>query len=224
MPGMNRRARLQEQGDAPQAGPSTLISGTARGIALRRRRNSRVPAATARSTIIYPAHLFCIFDDMEYSKEAYDARIAALFERHQSVQSVGFTREAYKPGLEAMLQLDAALGRPSEKFRSVHVAGTNGKGSVAAFVSSILQAASFASEKFDVIIARILFSNAALTLLIGGIDFGLIISSTSHSRRHSPFDNSSHLPRIDHLILIHILSHMRKSRRRTRTPVLYPSV
>lgn len=78
---------------------------------------------------------------MEYSKEAYDARIAALFERHQSVQSVGFTREAYKPGLEAMLQLDAALGRPSEKFRSVHVAGTNGKGTVCSMLAAQLAAA-----------------------------------------------------------------------------------
>ena len=78
---------------------------------------------------------------MEYSKEAYDARIAALFERHQSVQSVGFTGEAYKPGLEAMLQLDAALGRPSEKFRSVHVAGTNGKGTVCSMLAAQLTAA-----------------------------------------------------------------------------------
>ena len=78
---------------------------------------------------------------MEYSKEAYDARIAALFERHQSVQSVGFTGDAYKPGLEAMLQLDAALGRPSEKFRSVHVAGTNGKGTVCSMLAAQLTAA-----------------------------------------------------------------------------------
>ena len=78
---------------------------------------------------------------MEYSNEAYDARIAALFERHQSVQSVGFTGEAYKPGLEAMLQLDAALGRPSEKFRSVHVAGTNGKGTVCSMLAAQLTAA-----------------------------------------------------------------------------------
>ena len=78
---------------------------------------------------------------MEYSKEAYDARIAALFERHQSVQSVGFTGDAYKPGLEAMLQLDAAFGRPSEKFRSVHVAGTNGKGTVCSMLAAQLTAA-----------------------------------------------------------------------------------
>lgn len=40
-----------------------------------------------------------------------------------------------------------ALGHPEQGMHFVHIAGTNGKGSVAAFVSSILQAASFASEK-----------------------------------------------------------------------------
>jgi len=77
---------------------------------------------------------------MEFTKEAYDARIAGLFERHQSVQSVGFTGDAYKPGLEAMLQLDEALGRPSSKFRSIHVAGTNGKGTVCSMLAAQLAA------------------------------------------------------------------------------------
>ena len=40
-----------------------------------------------------------------------------------------------------------ALGHPEQGMHFIHIAGTNGKGSVAAFVSSILQAASFASEK-----------------------------------------------------------------------------
>lgn len=40
-----------------------------------------------------------------------------------------------------------ALGHPELDMHFIHIAGTNGKGSVAAFVSSILQAASFASEK-----------------------------------------------------------------------------
>ncbi|MCR4694694.1 MAG: bifunctional folylpolyglutamate synthase/dihydrofolate synthase [Pseudobutyrivibrio sp.] len=43
------------------------------------------------------------------------------------------------------------LGHPEMGFDIIHIAGTNGKGSVAAFVSSILQAASFASkEKYKV--------------------------------------------------------------------------
>ena len=36
---------------------------------------------------------------------------------------------AYKPGIETMEAFDARLGHPHRKFRSVHIAGTNGKGS-----------------------------------------------------------------------------------------------
>lgn len=39
------------------------------------------------------------------------------------------------------------LGHPESGMHIIHIAGTNGKGSVAAFVSSILQAASFASNE-----------------------------------------------------------------------------
>jgi len=37
---------------------------------------------------------------------------------------------AYKPGLDRMRSFDALLGHPSGQFKSIHVAGTNGKGSV----------------------------------------------------------------------------------------------
>lgn len=46
---------------------------------------------------------------------------------------------AIKPGLDAMRALLAALGNPHEQFPSIHIAGTNGKGSVAAILSSLLQ-------------------------------------------------------------------------------------
>lgn len=45
------------------------------------------------------------------------------------------------PGLERMKRLLAALGDPQEKLRCLHVAGTNGKGSVSAFAESVLRAA-----------------------------------------------------------------------------------
>ena len=48
---------------------------------------------------------------------------------------------AYKPGLERMRALLAALGDPHEAFPSVHVAGTNGKGSTASFAASVAHAA-----------------------------------------------------------------------------------
>lgn len=45
-----------------------------------------------------------------------------------------------KPGLERISGLMSLLGDPQDRFRSVHIAGTNGKGSVATFISSIMAA------------------------------------------------------------------------------------
>ena len=52
-------------------------------------------------------------------------------------------RFGMKLGLEPMRQLAAALDRPQEKLRFIHLAGTNGKGSTAAFCESCLRAAGF---------------------------------------------------------------------------------
>ena len=43
------------------------------------------------------------------------------------------------PGLESIRRLLDELNHPEDKLRIVHIAGTNGKGSVFAFLSSILQ-------------------------------------------------------------------------------------
>lgn len=48
-----------------------------------------------------------------------------------------------EPGLDRMKALLAALGNPQKRGRYVHIAGTNGKGSVAAFTANILQKAGF---------------------------------------------------------------------------------
>lgn len=72
--------------------------------------------------------------------EKYDALVEELFRLHTSVQSVGFTNESYKPGLDNIRAFDRALGSPSEKFRSIHIAGTNGKGSVASMLAASLAA------------------------------------------------------------------------------------
>ncbi len=50
---------------------------------------------------------------------------------------------AMKLGLERMRTLMEALNYPYRKFPSIHVAGTNGKGSTCAFLSSILQHAGY---------------------------------------------------------------------------------
>ena len=47
------------------------------------------------------------------------------------------------PGLEATTDLLARLGNPHHSLKAVHVAGTNGKGSVCAMVESVLRAAGY---------------------------------------------------------------------------------
>lgn len=49
--------------------------------------------------------------------------------------------DARKPGLERMRTLMDEMGRPHEALRAVHVAGTNGKGSVSAMIAAIATAA-----------------------------------------------------------------------------------
>jgi dihydrofolate synthase/folylpolyglutamate synthase len=48
-----------------------------------------------------------------------------------------------KPGLEPVGGLLAGLGDPQRTFAAIHVAGTNGKGSVAAMLDAVLRAAGF---------------------------------------------------------------------------------
>lgn len=50
-------------------------------------------------------------------------------------------KAAYKANLNNTLALDEYFGHPHTKFKTVHVAGTNGKGSVSHMLSSILQEA-----------------------------------------------------------------------------------
>lgn len=76
----------------------------------------------------------------KYSEKAYKDKLEAIFTRFPSVQKVPFG-DAYKPGLEHMRRFAALLGNPQEKFRTIHIAGTNGKGSVANMIASILSSA-----------------------------------------------------------------------------------
>jgi|GEM_PF-6859829 len=45
--------------------------------------------------------------------------------------------QTMKPGLERIQAACNALGNPEKKIKTIHVAGTNGKGSVAAMLQSI---------------------------------------------------------------------------------------
>ena len=71
----------------------------------------------------------------------YQDAIAFLFERLPMYQRVG--KAAYKSNLDTTLALDEYFGHPHRSFKSIHIAGTNGKGSVAHMLSSILQSAGY---------------------------------------------------------------------------------
>lgn len=55
----------------------------------------------------------------------------------------GLERFGIKPGLAVMEQMMEALGHPERAFKSIHVTGTNGKGSVCAMVESVLRNAGY---------------------------------------------------------------------------------
>ena len=50
---------------------------------------------------------------------------------------------AYKPGLGTSIALDDLFGNPHRKYKTVHIAGTNGKGSTAHTLAAVLQSAGY---------------------------------------------------------------------------------
>ena len=68
----------------------------------------------------------------------YEEKINWLFNQFPSYQKVG--KVAYKPGIETMEAFDEALGHPHQRFRSIHIAGTNGKGSTSHMLAAGLAA------------------------------------------------------------------------------------
>lgn len=71
----------------------------------------------------------------------YQETLKYLYEKVPMFQRVGGA--AYKEGLDNTLILDAHFGHPHHSFRTIHVAGTNGKGSVSHTLAAILQSAGY---------------------------------------------------------------------------------
>ncbi|GAB2469186.1 folylpolyglutamate synthase [Hymenobacter qilianensis] len=71
----------------------------------------------------------------------YAETLAYLYEQLPMFQRVGAA--GYKEGLGNTEVLAEALGHPERRFRSVHVAGTNGKGSSSHMLAAVLQAAGY---------------------------------------------------------------------------------
>ena len=71
----------------------------------------------------------------------YSQTIDYLFSSMPSFQHVG--SDSYKPGLDRITAFCRYLGNPQRNYYTVHVAGTNGKGSVSHILASILQQAGY---------------------------------------------------------------------------------
>ena len=71
----------------------------------------------------------------------YNETLQYLYDRLPVFHFLG--ANAYKPGLENTIRLMDTLNHPYRKYKTIHVAGTNGKGSVSHFLSAILQSAGY---------------------------------------------------------------------------------
>jgi len=69
----------------------------------------------------------------------YEETLEFLFSQLPMFQRIG--KAAYKANLNNTLKLDKYFSSPHKSFKTLHIAGTNGKGSVAHMLASILQEA-----------------------------------------------------------------------------------
>lgn len=71
----------------------------------------------------------------------YDETIKFLYSQLPAYHRIG--KAAYKNDLHNSLELDEYLNRPHSKYKTIHIAGTNGKGSVSHMIASILMEAGY---------------------------------------------------------------------------------
>ena len=71
----------------------------------------------------------------------YQETTEYLFNSAPLFQHVG--GDAYKEGLSNTHKLDEYFGHPHQLFRTIHVGGTNGKGSCSHTIAAILQSAGY---------------------------------------------------------------------------------
>ena len=71
----------------------------------------------------------------------YQQTLDYLYSRLPMFQRIG--PAAYKADLSNTIAICKALGNPEEQFRSIHIAGTNGKGSTSHLLASVLMEAGY---------------------------------------------------------------------------------
>ncbi|MEM7174247.1 MAG: Mur ligase family protein, partial [Bacteroidota bacterium] len=73
---------------------------------------------------------------------AYQGTLHYLYNNLAAYQQQG-NKAIKKMGLEKITKLCKALGHPEKKFKSIHIAGTNGKGSTSHALAAVLQSAGY---------------------------------------------------------------------------------
>lgn len=76
----------------------------------------------------------------------YTETLEFLFSSLTSFQEKGV--QAYKPGLERITEFCKHIGNPQRNFFTIHIAGTNGKGSVSHIIASVLEQAGYCTGLF----------------------------------------------------------------------------
>jgi dihydrofolate synthase/folylpolyglutamate synthase len=71
----------------------------------------------------------------------YNQTIEFLYSRLPAFHRIG--KAAYKNNLDNIIALDDCFGHPHFRFKTIHIAGTNGKGSVSHMLASILNEAGY---------------------------------------------------------------------------------
>lgn len=71
----------------------------------------------------------------------YAATLNYLFQQLPMFSRIGAA--AIKEGLDNTIELCQALGNPQQKFKTIHIAGTNGKGSTSHMIAAVLQQAGY---------------------------------------------------------------------------------
>lgn len=85
--------------------------------------------------------MLLVVPSLTFAQMDYPQAIEYLFSRLPMFSRIGAA--AYKADLTNTIRLCNALGNPQQHFKSIHIAGTNGKGSTSHMLASILHSAGY---------------------------------------------------------------------------------
>ena len=89
------------------------------------------------SNSFFPKRFVPNFAKINNNSMTYEETLHYLYTSIPVFQNAG--PSAYKPGLGTSIALDDHLGNPHKAYKTIHVAGTNGKGSVSHLLAAILR-------------------------------------------------------------------------------------